>query len=124
MRIRAPAPDAVLLLGDVRQLEVRREGTEDTGLPLEGERRHGGGQVLMRCARARRPGERADALDVVEELLPVLLYEDPAEEVAEEPDVAAKRGIGGLVGTNCHACRVGRWAGETGQSLSKGDDPR
>jgi len=114
----------VLLLGDVRELEVRRERAQHSRLPLESELTHGGGEILVRRTCPCGACERPDALDVVEELLPVLLDEDAAEEVAEQADVSPERRVGWLVGTDRHASSVGRFAAETGQSLGNRGDPR
>ena len=49
---------------------------------------------MSRLAVARRPGERAQPLLDVEQLLAALLHEDDAEQVAEQPNVAAERRVG------------------------------
>ena len=92
--ILAAAADAVMLLRDVDELEEEREGAHDRALALEPE---SGDRVAQRLARAtlRAPRARAaDALLVVEQRRPLLLHEHAPEQVAEQPDVGAKCGIG------------------------------
>ena len=89
----APPPQAVVLLGQVGELEVEAEGAEHLSLPLEWQRADGRRQV---GTRSRPPGlprlarQRPDPLLVCEQVLTLLLDEDAAEDLAEQPDVAAK----------------------------------
>ena len=90
----APPPQPVVLLGEVRELEVHREGAQHLALPLQRQRRHGVGQPRARgcrAARPRAPRQLADALLVMEETLAALLDEHPAERLAEQADVATER---------------------------------
>ena len=131
-RVGAAAADPVLLLGDVRELEVERERAQHARLPLERQRRDRGREVVVRGPAARGAGERPDALDVVEERLVLLLDEHPAEQVAEHADVAPERGVGGGV-LDGHPASVGRngrktaqrWRSDAGPALASkhGFDP-
>ena len=88
----------MVLLGDVRELEVEAEGSEHGRLPLERQGADGGGELRARARLTHRPGsprERADALLVREQILPFLLDEDAAEDVAEQADIAPKRSFWG-----------------------------
>jgi hypothetical protein len=116
VRVRAPPANAVLLLGDVRQLEVRRERAQHACLPLERQRCNRRGQFPLVGALARGARKAADALDVVEQRLVLLLDEHAAEQVAEQADVAPERRVGGLVSPHSHRSRVGLNPGKTGQS--------
>jgi hypothetical protein len=64
-----PPAQAVMLLGEVRELEIEGEGAEDVALTLERERSDGGGE-LRPWPRLTRPAsgarEAADPLDVGE----------------------------------------------------------
>ena len=88
-RIGAAVPDAVVLLGDVGDLEVEGEGAEDARLARERERLHRLPQLVAPLALPRGAGERPDVLDVGEQRFVLLLDEHAAEEVAEQADVAA-----------------------------------
>ena len=90
----APAPEPVVLLGDVRELEEDAEGAEDDGLALERQRRDRLLERLPLTAAARPARERADSLDEVEHLLTLLLDEDTAEQIAEQANVRAQAGVG------------------------------
>jgi hypothetical protein len=93
----APAAQSVVLLGDVRQLEVQAEGAEHLPLALEFELRDGVPQFLPprgAALRARLARQPPDPLLLVEQLLPLLLDEYPAEDVAQQADVAAERRVG------------------------------
>jgi hypothetical protein len=85
------------LLGEVCELEVEPEGPQHLSAPLVGEVADDGCEI---GARPRLPGgarlarELADPLDVREQVLALLLDEDTAEDLAEEPDVAAERRLG------------------------------
>ena len=90
----APPPDAVVLLGGVRELEVRREGPQHPGLRRRRQLAdrvadEGGVADLARAARAR-----PDALLGGEERLALLLDEHPAEQAPEQADVTAQRAVG------------------------------
>ena len=123
LRVGAPAADPVLLLRDVRELEVERERAEDARLPLEREAGDSGGEIVVRRAVARRPRERADALDVGEQRLVLLLDEHLPEQVAEQADVAPQRRIGrGLA--DGHPASVGRTRRKTAQSFAQVEKPR
>ena len=124
VRVDAPAANAVLLLGDVRELEIRGEGAKDARLPLERELAHCGREVVLRAAGPRRAREPSQALDVVEQALVVLLDEHPAEEVAEQADIAPKRRVRGLVGTDRHRSSVGPNPRKTEQSGHERGIPR
>ena len=94
----APAAHAVLLLGEVGELEEERERAQDLRLPLEVEpadclRQLGAhGRVV---ALAGAAGDAADLLLLGEQLLPLLLDHDAPEQVAQQADVSAKRRVGG-----------------------------
>ena len=106
-RVGAPAADPVLLLGDVRELEVERERPQHARLPLERQRRRPRPRG-RRAARRRAPPARAPhALDVREERLVLLLDEHLPEQVAEHANVAPERRIGRDVADG-HAASVGR----------------
>jgi hypothetical protein len=83
----------MVLLGDVRELEVERERPQDTRLPLERQGVDGIPKITVRLAGPRSAGEGPHALDVLEQGLPLLLDEDAAEQVAQEAHVAAE-GVG------------------------------
>jgi hypothetical protein len=78
----------MVLLGDVRELEVEGERAEHARLAREGQLGDGIAKIAVGLARTRSPRECADALDVLEQLLAVLLDEDAPEQVAEEAHVA------------------------------------
>ncbi len=84
----APPADAMLLLGDVRQLEIEREGPQHARLPLDRQRGHTLDQLVVRRPGAGRARECPHALDVLEQRLVLLLDEHPPEQVAEQADVA------------------------------------
>ena len=91
----APPAHPVVLLGDVREVEVDREGAQDDGLRLDRERRDGRGQLGRRAAvaAAAEPGEPADPLLELEGLVALLLGEHAAERVAEQPHVRPEGGV-------------------------------
>ena len=91
----APAPDPMVLLGDVGELEEERERAEHGRLLLEAELRDRLPERLPRAAGARIAGERPDPLLAVEQLLALLLDEDPPEQVAEQADVRAESAVCG-----------------------------
>src|SRR6266481_4337554 len=71
--VRAMPPDAMLLLGDVRELEVRRKGAQDARLPIERQRADRSREVVGRNSFACSPRETTHPLDVVEQRLVLLL---------------------------------------------------
>ena len=90
----APAPQPVMLLGDVRELEEERERAQHGGLLLELQRVD---RLLELRAVARLAGVAslaADALLEREQLLSSLLDQHLAEHVAEQPDVGAQLRVG------------------------------
>ena len=85
-----------MLLGEVRQLEVEREGAQDLRLLVEVEFPDGARQLgphLRVAGLARPPGDRG-LLFAGEQLLPLLLDHHAPEQVAEEADVPAERRVG------------------------------
>jgi hypothetical protein len=94
----APAAHAMVLLGDVRELEVHRERAQHLALAVEVERANRVVQLVPRRALPGRPGEGADPLLADEELLALLLDENTAEDVAQQPDVRAQRRVGAHAG--------------------------
>ena len=73
MLVLATAPQTVVLLGEVRELEVRAEGAQDERLLVEIEAGDDAlhlGPLALASGRAGAPGEEADALLLVEQLLP------------------------------------------------------
>ncbi len=92
----AAAADPVVLLGDVRELEVEGERAQHRRLLPGRERVHGLGQ-LGRGGRVTLPagaGEAADPLLELEQPLALLLDEHATEQVAEQADVPAEGGVG------------------------------
>ena len=88
VRVLAAATDAMVLLRDVRELEVEREGAEHERLLLRRDRPHRLADVGDDPALPRRAREQPHALDRLEEPLALLLDEDRAEGLAEQADVA------------------------------------
>ena len=90
MRVLAAAAQAVVLLGEVRELEVEAEGSQDERLLA---RRSGEVVVLavVLSARASRASRRI-CLDEVEQPLAFLFDEHRAEDRPEHAHVAAERG--------------------------------
>ena len=91
----AAAADAVMLLGDVGELEEQRERAQDGPLPIEPEGRDRLAERAPRASGARVAGKGADPLLVVEEILALLLDEHAPEQVAEQAHVGAESGVGG-----------------------------
>jgi hypothetical protein len=89
--------DAVLLLGDVRELEVRCEGAQDARLSLEWQSPDCGGEVVGGHSLACGAREPTHPLDVGEQRLVLLLDEDAAEDVSEQANVAPKRRVSRLL---------------------------
>ena len=118
-----PPADPVLLLRDVRELEVESERAEHARLPVERQAGNSRGEIVVRRPAARRPRERPHALDIGEERLVLLLDEHLPEEVAEHANVPPERRIGRDV-LNGHAASVGRNGRKTGQSFAQVENPR
>ena len=91
----AAAADAVVLLGDVDELEEERERPQHGGLPLVLERGDRLAELVARASGAGIAGESANPLLVVEQLLALLLDEHAPEQVAEQAHVGAEGGVGG-----------------------------
>ncbi|TWG84011.1 hypothetical protein L603_002200000220 [Cellulosimicrobium cellulans J34] len=86
---------AVVLLREVREVEVAREGARDLLGALHRQALDEGlglGQHLARGVVVRADRELAQALDVVEQVLAARLAQHGAEQTAEEADVVAQRG--------------------------------
>lgn len=87
----AATAQAMVLLGEVHELEVDAEGAQDECLPLDVEL---GDRDAERLAPrrptggTRRAGEQSYPLLELEDLLALLLDEHTPEDVAEEADVA------------------------------------
>ena len=88
-RVRAAAADAVVLLRDVRELEVQGERAQDARLSLERQRLDSVAELVPLRPLPRRARERTDVLDVGEQRFVLLLDEHAAKQVAEQADVAA-----------------------------------
>ena len=90
----APAQhaDALLLLREVDELEVRGEGLHHAARLGEGQRLDAPQQPFARrlVAGAVRLGEAAHVLDEVEERLPLLLDDRPPQEIAEQVHLLAQ----------------------------------
>jgi hypothetical protein len=92
----ASSAEPVVLLRQIDQLEVDAERPQDERLALGLQSRDGLPQALaLRRApcRARGAGEEPYLLLEVEQLLPVLLDEDPPEDRSQQPNVASERCI-------------------------------
>ena len=93
----APA-DAVMLLGDVGEVEEVREAARDrhsaTRSASLAARSASVSNVRRRSRRAGSLGERAHALDALEERLALLPPQRFAEQFAEQPHVVAQRLVG------------------------------
>ena len=100
----APAPHSVVLLRDVREVEVHRERAQDHGLRRDGERSD------RRCERARgscvavatSTCETADLLLQPVRLVAFLLDEHPTERVSEQADVRPERPVERLLRGAAH----------------------
>jgi hypothetical protein len=66
MRVLAPTPDPVLLLRDVRELEVEREGSQDERLLLSRDRPQCLAGVRDYPPLPRRTSEQPNTLDRIE----------------------------------------------------------
>ncbi len=85
---------AVVLLGEVREVEVAGERTGDLFGALHGEGGHDVCGLVQRVGRrvAVGPdGQLAETFDVVQQVLAPVLAEDPAEKSAEQAHVLAQR---------------------------------
>ena len=104
----AAASEAVVLLGEIRELEVDAERAQHERLPFEVEPPDQPTQLLALRGPARRPrapGEEADPLLLVEQVLALLLDEDPAQDVPEQTDVTPERRVRGVGGRASLAVR-------------------
>jgi hypothetical protein len=88
----AQPAQAVVLLGDVGELEEQPKRPQRGSLPLDREPRHALGECtaggLVAFPAAAR--ERAEILLEVEQPLPLLLDEHTTEQLAEQPHVGAQ----------------------------------
>ena len=91
----AAAAQAMVLLGDVRELEEDRERAQHRGLLLEREGADGFLELRALARLARVTRETANLLLQHEQLLALLLDEDVSEHVAEQADIGAERRVGG-----------------------------
>jgi hypothetical protein len=102
----AAAAKPVVLLGEIRELEIDAERSQDERLAFQLEPGHALPQLLAArrsARRARIAREETDALLLVEQLLPFLLDEDAAEDVAQKTDVPAEWGVRGIATFAAHA---------------------
>src|SRR5262249_43307172 len=85
-----PSPDAVVLLGDVRELEVDREGAQDERLLAQVETGDERDELPHRLSGTAAPGPRelARTLLELENTRPLLFDDDGAERVSEQPNIA------------------------------------
>jgi hypothetical protein len=90
VRVLAPATDPVLLLGDVRELEVHGEGAQDECLLLPRDRAYGRAHLFHGAALPGGSRKQAHALDDLQKPFAFLLDEHRSEDGPEEPDVAAE----------------------------------
>jgi hypothetical protein len=123
-RVLATPAHAVLLLGDVRELEVQGKGTQHIRLALKWKRRHGFVELVVLLVRARRTCERSDPLDVLEQRLALLLDEHAPKQVPEQADVAPERRIGGGLLTNEHGASLGGNRCKPNNPFSASPSPR
>jgi hypothetical protein len=93
VRVLAPAAQAVVLLGEVRELEVEPERAQHERLLVRARER----LDLDRLLLPRRAGGPASPLDELQQPLALLLHEHVAENRPEQTDVAPKR-RGGVAG--------------------------
>jgi nitrogen regulatory protein P-II 1 len=94
MLVLPPAAEAVVLLGEIGELEVEGERPEHSRLPVGIEGAHRFPQLVARRAVSRGAGEVTDPLLGLEQILPFLLDEDATENLAEQANVAAERRVG------------------------------
>ena len=111
VRVLAPPAHAVVLLRDVRELEVEGERAQHARLPRHRKRLDRVVELVPARAAARGPRERADVLDVLEQPAALLLDEHPPEQVAEQPDVPPQRRVGSTLVPHSHGSSL-----ETGRS--------
>ena len=102
----------VVLLGQVRQVEVRREGAGDLFCPLRRQRRDDGlgpRSTVGVVALVRRDDRRTERLDVLEQVVAAALAEHPPEQAAEVADVRAQVAVdrtADVVTCAAEACRA------------------
>ena len=96
-----PAPKPVVLLCDVDELEVEREGADHGLLLGQPETANGLPESISRGTFTRLPCKQANAFFGIQQLRPVLLDHHPPEHVAEQPDVPSEPGVGD-VGAHPH----------------------
>ena len=92
----AAPPHAVVLFGDVREVQEMREAAGDRQRGLHRHLAQFAGELLEIVGRAGRTGapplrQRADALDTVEVRVALVAAQRLAQQLAEEPDVVAQR---------------------------------
>ena len=93
-RTLAHATDAMLLLGQVGEVEVEAEGPDELLDPIIGELLEDGPEAALACGRARCPDvarQPPDALDQVQQLFAGLLSDDLPEQGPQELDLARER---------------------------------
>ena len=104
----APPPHAMVLFGDVCEIQKMREGARDRqrfrGRP--GPQDFAEAIEVGGVAGASALGEGAHFLDHPEKLVTFLAFQRLAEEVAEETDIVAETFVGG--GSDCHAAILSR----------------
>ena len=91
----------MVLLCDVDELEVEREGADHGLLLGQLETANGLAESIARGTFTRLPRKQANTFFGIQQLRPVLLDHHPAEHVAEKPDVPSEPGVGG-VGAHAH----------------------
>ena len=82
-----------MLLCDVDQLEVETERPQDVGLIDRRQHPHGVADGVGVAGFARIARTQPDPLLRLEQLVPFLLDEDLAQDVAEQANVAAERSV-------------------------------
>ena len=108
VQVLAPPPHAVMLLRDVRQLEIERERPQHASLLRVRQLLDRRTQLVERRPAPGPARQPPDVLDVREQRLVLLLDEHPPEQVAEQADVPPQRCIRpGLVLAHGHGARVG-----------------
>src|SRR5207302_7403781 len=98
------AAQAVMLLGDVRQLEVQRERAQDFRLVSRRERAYGGTDGADVARAARVAGEQPDPLLGLEDVAALLLDQHRAQGGSEQADVAPEWGVGSCTCVLRHGC--------------------
>jgi len=102
-RVIAPAPDAMMLLGDVGELQEVSEGAGERQRRVNrqlAEQARQGVEIVVVAGRALR--ERSHLFDALVEIRAAVPLKDPAEQLAEHADVIAQRQV------RRRACIVGR----------------